>query len=254
LLSPVAIGFGDTLPHGLNLAKIGALVVGPVSAVGRGYSGPATLVEADGALVVQSSGFSRSARRAVERYGAIWQRLACPVIVHLVDATVDDLARSARQLAHAAAVAAIEWNLPPTATPALVADGVRTLTQVSDAPIWVKLPLTNAVTLATRAVAAGAVGVVVGQAPMGAAPCSEPVTKAPALASGALHGPGVYPLMLNVLREVAAAQPGCALIACGGAHHAEHIRCALASGAHAVQIDSAVWRAGGAAQAFWARE
>ncbi|HHW85001.1 MAG TPA: hypothetical protein GX400_02175 [Chloroflexi bacterium] len=242
LLSPEAAGFGDMLPYGLKLTEIGALIVGPVSATGRGYNGPATLVESDGGLVVQGSGFSRSARRAVERYGAIWQRLALPVIVHLVDATATDLARSARHLAHAPGVAAIEWKLPPTATPALLVDGVRALTRVCDAPIWVKLPLANAAALAAHAVAAGAVGVVVGQAPPGAAPDNAPITEAPGIVSGALHGPGVYPLMLYALREVAAAQLGCALIACGGVHHAGCIQQALAAGAHAVQIDSGLWR------------
>lgn len=248
LLSPMAAGFGDMLPHGLKLAEVGALVVGPVSAAGCGYSGPAKLVETDGGLLVQDSGFSRSARRAVARYGAIWQRLACPVIVHLVDVTVADLVQSARHLAHAPGVAGIEWNLPPTATPASVTDGVRALVQVCDAPIWVKLPLTNAAALTARAVAAGAVGVVVGQPASGAAFYPDPVTGGSVLVSGLLHGASAFPPMLNVLRQVVAAQPGCALIASGGVHHAEHVRQALAAGAHAVQVDSAFWRVGEVAQ------
>lgn len=248
LLSPRAAGFGDPLPPGLKLAEIGALIVGPVSAAGRGYSGPATLIELDGGLLVRDAGFSRSARRAVTRYGAIWQRLACPVIVHLVDATVAELVQSARQLAHAPGVAAIEWNLPSAITPALAADGVRALVQVCDAPVWVKLPLTNAVTLATRAVSAGAVGVVVGQPAPGVAFRSDPVTGESASVAGALYGTGAFSLMMNVLREVAAAQLDCALIASGGVLHAMHVRHALAAGAHAVQIDSAIWRANVVAQ------
>lgn len=240
----MAASFGDTLPHGLKLAEVGALVVGPVSATGRGYGGPAKLVEIDGGLLVQSSGFSRSAGRAVERYGAVWQRLARPVIVHLVDATAADLARSARELAQAPGVAGIEWNLPPSATPALVADGVRALVQVFDAPIWVKAPLVNAVSLAERAVQAGAVGVVIGQPATGAAVHIDLTTGQPTPVRGALHGPAAFPMQLDVLRAVAAARLGCALIACGGVHHAGHIAQALAAGACAVQLDSALWRSG----------
>lgn len=244
LLSPVAAGFGDPLPHGLKLTEVGALVVGPVSAAGRGYRGPATLVEIDGGLLVQSSDFSRSARRAVERYGATWQRLARPVIVHLVDATAADLMQSARVLARAPGVSGVEWNLPPSVTPALVANGVRALAQVFDAPIWVKTPLFDALPLAERAVMAGAVGVVIGQPPIGAAVHIDPTTGQPTPIHGALYGPATFPMQLQVLRNIAAANLGCALIACGGVHHAGHVAQALAAGACAVQVDSAWWRAG----------
>lgn len=249
LLSPLAAGFGDALPRGLKLAEVGALVVGPVSATGRGYSGPATLVEIDGGVLVQGSGFSRSARRAVERYGAAWQRLARPVVVHLVDDTAADLVRSARALGHAPGVAGIEWNLPPSATPALVADGVRAMVQVCDAPIWVKAPLVNAVPLAERAVQAGAVGVVIGQPVAGAALPRDRMTGEPTPVRGALHGPAAFALQLDVVRAVAAARLGCALIACGGVHHAGHVAQALAAGACAVQLDTALWRGGSGALA-----
>lgn len=242
LLSPMAAGFGDVLPPALALASIGAIVVGPVSADGRGYSGTAILVELDGGVLVRDTGFSRSARRAVARYSATWERLGCPVIVHLVDAAPADLARSVRHLAHAPGVAGVEWNLPSSATPTQVSDGVRALAQHCDAPIWVKLPLHNATSLAERAVAAGAVGVVVGQPPQGAAVHTEPATGKAALITGALHGPASFAAMLRVLHETANAQLGCALLACGGVHHQAHLQQALAAGAHAVQIDSALWR------------
>lgn len=242
LLSPVAAGFGDMLPPALALASIGAIVVGPVSADGRGYTAPATLVELDGGVLVRDTGFSRSARRAVARYSPTWERLGCPVIVHLVDAAPADLARSARHLAHAPGVASVEWNVPSSATPALVSDGVRALAQHCDAPIWVKLSLQNTTSLAERAVAAGAVGVVVGQPRQGAAVHTDPTTGNAAIITGALHGPASFAAMLRVLYEAANAQLGCALLACGGVHHQAHFQQALAAGAHAVQIDSALWR------------
>ncbi len=51
----------------------------------------------------------------------------------------------------------------------------------------------------------------------------------------------IFPLMLEVLLQVAAQQLPAALIACGGIHTADHVQQALAAGAQAVQIDSAVW-------------
>lgn len=244
LLSPMAAGFGDMLPHGLKLAGIGAIVVGPVSADGRGYTGPALLVEIDGGLLVRDTGFRRSARRTVARYSATWERLGCPVIVQVVDTTPTDLARVARHLAHAPGIAGVEWNPLPSVPLALVSDGVRALAQHFDAPIWVKLPLQNTVALAERAVAAGAAGVVIGQPLPGAAIHTDSVTGKPTLVTGTLHGPVSFAAMLCVLREVAHAQLGCALLACGGVHHQAHVQQALAAGAHAVQLDSAPWREG----------
>jgi dihydroorotate dehydrogenase (NAD+) catalytic subunit len=243
LLSPTAAGFGDLLPRGVEAAKLGAVVVGPVSAAGRGYAGPATLVEIDGGVLVQESGFSRSARRAVERYDALWVRLGCPVIVQLVDAEPADLARSARHLLRAGSVAGVEWCTPALATPALVADGVRTLAQVLDAPIWVKLPLQNTAALAERAAVSGAAGLVIGQPLPGATVQIVPGQPdgVSAVISGALYGPATFPVTVRVLHEVATLSLGCALIACGGVHTSAHVQQALAAGAHAVQLDTLLW-------------
>ena len=47
--------------------------------------------------------------------------------------------------------------------------------------------------------------------------------------------------IVAALLQVASLQLPAALIACGGIHTADHVRQALAAGAQAVQIDSAVW-------------
>jgi dihydroorotate dehydrogenase (NAD+) catalytic subunit len=244
LLSPVAVGFGDSLPHGLDLAQIGGVVVGPVSASGRGYSGTISLVELDGGVLASHSSFSRSARRAVERFAATWARLNCPVIVQLVDAVPADLVKAAQCVVQAPAVAAVEWKLPRAITAAQVGEGVRALQQNIEAPIWVKPSLENAVNLAEQAVAAGAVGVVVGQPLQGAVLVDDPVTGAANRLNGDLYGPLTFAPMLRALFDVANAQLGCALIACGGIYRQEHIRQSLAAGAHAVQLDAVLWREG----------
>ncbi len=244
LLSPTAAGFGDAFPPGLDLAQIGGVVVGPVSAAGRGYGGPVRLVELDGGVLASPSPFSRSARRAVERYAAAWARLPCPVIVQLVDAAPADLVTAAQRVARSPAVAAIEWKPPRTLTPAQVGEGVRALQQNIETPIWVKPPLENAVNFAERAVTAGAVGVVVGQPLPGAVLDRDAATGASLPLHGELYGPLTFAPMLRALLDLVSAQLGCALIASGGVYNQEHIRQALAAGAHAVQVDAAVWREG----------
>lgn len=242
LLSPVAVGFGDSLPHGLDVTHIGGVVVGPVSASGRGYSGPVNLVELDGGVLASHSSFSRSARRAVERFAATWARLHRPVIAQLVDAVPADLVKAAQRIVQAPAVVGVEWKPPRSVTLAQVSEGVRALQQNIEAPIWVKPPLDNALVVAERAVAAGAVGIVVGQPLQGAVLVDDPVTGSVNPLNGELYGPLTFAAMLRALLDVANAQLGCALIACGGVYCQEHVRQALAVGAQAVQVDAVMWR------------
>jgi dihydroorotate dehydrogenase len=61
------------------------------------------------------------------------------------------------------------------------------------------------------------------------------------MVKGALFGPLTFASMLAALSAVANLQLPCALIACGGVHTAAQVQESLATGAHAVQVDSAVW-------------
>ncbi|MCB0188697.1 MAG: hypothetical protein KDE31_30720, partial [Caldilineaceae bacterium] len=120
------------------------------------------------------------------------------------------------------------------------------LAQESDLPVWVKLPLTQAVPLGKVAAEAGAAALVVGQPPIGTLPQTAtdwgaPLAAAPTLVSGPLYGPAIFPLMLTALRELAHQGLPTPLIGCGGIHTVTHARQLLTVGAAAIQIDSAVW-------------
>lgn len=244
LLSPAAIGFGEVLPPGLDWQQVGGVVVGPVSAAGQGYGGPVRLVELDGGLLASPSPFSRSARRAAELYAALWGRLGCPVIVQLVDAGPAELMRAGRRVAQIAAVAALEWQVPAGVTAVQVREGVLALLQATELPVYVKLPLENALPLAERAVQAGAAGVVVGQPLLGQVALPGPPERQPVWVTGQLSGPLASAAMLRSLAAVAAAALGCTVIACGGICHPRQIEQVLALGAHAVQLDSVLWAGG----------
>ena len=141
-----------------------------------------------------------------------------------------------------------ELLIPPDADANLVTTLVRAAIQRADLPLWVKLPLKSAVTLAPIAVTAGAVGIVVGQPPTGAAvrqlengtsniestshtvPASNSVSTYHTVL-GPLFGPLAFPPMLEVLIRVAALKLPAALIACGGIHTLDQIHQALTAGA-----------------------
>jgi dihydroorotate dehydrogenase len=65
-------------------------------------------------------------------------------------------------------------------------------------------------------------------------------TKSPL--TGDLYGPPAFAPMLRALLDVTSAQLGCALIACGGVFSTLQVEQALAAGAHAVQLDTVLWR------------
>ena len=241
LLSPTAAGFGELLLRPADIARLGAIVVGPVTAAGRGYAGPVRLVEMDGGILASKSPFSRSAARAVARFASVWERLKRPVIVQLVDAAPVDLARAAQHIVRAPSVAGVEWAPPPTLSGRQIGDGVRALVRAIELPVWVKTPLERAVEWSSSAVEMGAVGVVVGQPLQGVVIESDPLTGKTTPLSGDLYGPLTFAPVLRTLVEVVKLGLGCAVIACGGVYSEWHVQQALAAGAHAVQLDTLLW-------------
>ncbi|GIV68252.1 hypothetical protein [Caldilinea sp.] len=241
LLSPTAAGFGELPLRSVDVARLGAVVVGPVSAGGRSYGGPVQLVEVDGGVLVTKSSFSRSAARAVARFASAWERLQRPVIVQLVDAAPVDLVRAARRVAQALSVVGVEWAPPTMLSGKQVCDGVRALTRNVELPVWIKPPLECAAEWSRNAVEAGAVGVVVGQPLPGAVMESDPVTGKMTPLLGDLYGPLTFAPMLRAVVEVVKLDLGCAVIACGGVYNERHVQQALAAGARAVQLDALLW-------------
>ena len=242
LLGAGALGYGEAVPRGLDVTQLGAAVVGPVLSASRGGAQPPRLAHANGGIVLDTGLQNRGLNNAIQQYGKLWEKLGCPVIVQVVESHPATLAKIAGKLAQLRGVQGVELLV---GDPAGDTDGarlamlVRTVDRACELPIWVKLPLAKATTLAPAACDAGAVGLVIGQPPIGSALRGgagelRPVT-------GPLYGPLVFAQMLDALLQVAALQLPAALIACGGIHTADDVRQALAAGAQAVQIDSAVW-------------
>ena len=239
LLGAGAIGYGEAVPRGLDPAQLGAAVVGPVLGGSRGGTPPPRLAHVNGGLVLDTGLQNRGVNNAIQQYGKLWEKLGCPVIVQVVEHHPATLAKIADKLAQVRGLQGIELLPPDEIDGARLGTLVRTIDRACELPVWVKLPLAQAAALAPAACEAGAVGLVVGQAPTGAAlrhsnDAAHPVT-------GALYGPLVFPQMLQALLQVAGLKLPAALIACGGIHTFEQVRQALAAGARAVQIDSAVW-------------
>ncbi|RIK42206.1 MAG: hypothetical protein DCC55_09495 [Chloroflexi bacterium] len=240
LLAGGVIGYGEARHNALATESLGAVVVGPILWQSRGGTGGPRLAELNGGFVLESGLQNRGLNAVLRHFAALWPRLGCPVIAQLADAQPELLGKVAGRLASVAGLSGLELLIPRQANAELVQRLVQAAIRVNDLPVWVKLPLEQSPALAPIAVAAGAVGVVVGQPPIGAG-FSRTAFHEGKLVTGPVYGPLAFAPMLAALAGVAQLQLSCALIACGGIYCAEQVRQALALGAHAVQIDAAVW-------------
>lgn len=251
LLAAGTIGTGEALPPGLDPSQLGGAVLGPILRHPRAGSTPPRLAEAAAGFVLETGLQNRGVAATLKRHARQWPRLGCPIIVQLADSDLHALAAVVERLLDVTAISAFELLVPQRSgderqSIQWLERALYTLTERSDLPIWVKLPLNQATTLAPRAVDAGAVALVVGQPPIGTLAYRSPTmtvdaADAPPLVRGALYGPALFPLMLTALIDLAKLKLPAALIACGGIHTVAQARQALAAGATALQIESALW-------------
>lgn len=238
-------GYGEALHKGVETAKLGAVVVGPIMARSRaGADGP-RLAQTNGGFVLETGLQNRGVKTVLKRFAKLWPRLGCPVIAQIADSQPHRLEQAAAQLTSAQGLSGVELLLPPHVTEAAAAHLVETALHATDLPVWIKLPLEQAPDLAVAGVNAGAVGVVVGRPARATLPAAGPATL-----TGALYGPLAFGLMVDALVRVAALDLPVALIAAGGIHTPAQARQCLAIGAQAVQIDSALWVEPGLANAL----
>lgn len=229
------VGYGEAIGRGLKLERLGGVVVGPFLATSRAGSPPPRVAETSGGMVLETGWQNRGINSAISRYGKLWSGLGCPVVAQLVDSDARTLGKMAARLATVPSLAGLEL-LPLTNDVEVAVRMVRNVTRTSDLPVWVKVPLNEAVAWAEPLVEAGANALVVGQPLRGA--LAKDATR---VVNGSLYGPLTFALMLPILRAVARLQLPAALIACGGVHTTAQVDQALDAGASAVQVDSAVW-------------
>ncbi len=245
ILAGGMIGYGEAVPAGAHLDRLGAVVVGPFMRNSRPGMDPPRLAETNGGFVLNSGLQNRGVKAARRHFGKLWPRLGCPVIAQVADSAPRMAGRVVEQLTSAQGLSGLELLLPQHATPDVVRELIRQAIYHSDLPVLAKLPLEGAAALAPVAVEAGASVLVMAQPPFGMgyargvhAPAGD---TDPVSISGAIYGPLVFPSTMAVLEVVRNLDLPCSLIVCGGIHTLEQARQALVAGADAIQIDSAFW-------------
>ncbi|MEZ4663628.1 MAG: hypothetical protein R2911_39340 [Caldilineaceae bacterium] len=239
LLAGGVIGNGEAYGRGLNTAALGGVVIGPVMRRSRGGGDAPRMAHINGGMVLETTLQNRGITTLLKRFAPQWEQLGCPVIVQIADSQPHDVQTVVNRLNEALfagiMVSGMELLLPQRIDADAVRHLIRAARRDAELPLWVKLPLENVAEMAQAAVGAGADGLVVAQPPAGAAWAGDKMV------TGALYGPLAFGPMLAALHNVAALQLDCALLACGGIHTPQQAQQALQVGAHAIQLDSAVW-------------
>lgn len=242
LLAGGTIGYGEAIPVGLDLKGVGAVVVGPLQRQSAAGAAPPRLAELSGGFILATALQNRGVSDVLKRFARQWARLGAPVIVQITELRPQSLTFILESLLSVTAVAGIELALPAGIETERAKQAVQIAVQLSDLPVWVKLPLGDALWAAPIAVAAGAVGLVVSQPPLAAALRSTQQDTPSSLVNGSLYGALAFHLMLPVLLSVSKLELPAALIACGGIHTPEQAQTVLnIPGVRALQIDGALW-------------
>ncbi len=223
-------GFGVEYARLVDLAAIGAIVTRAVALRARAPRPAPQLAETAGGLLYSGPWAARSVDGVLRRHSAAWAAIAAPVIVHVVA----DHAAVAAELAVADGVAGIEIALP--AAPADAARLIAAVRATCELPLLVKLPFAADHRALARAAAEAGADALVAFAPPRAA-----IADAGAMRDGWLCGAPIRPLLLPLLAELCGDAP-LPVVASGGIASVADVAAALAVGAAAAQIGSALLR------------
>lgn len=235
MLAVGTVGMGDAVHPNLDLASVGAVVVGPLTRASRAGSEPPRIAEVPGGIVLDTGLQNRGLESTLRHSAELWARLSVPVIVHIAENDPRRLGEMARRLSEVENVAGIELAFPARIETNWIRIAIASLLDEGDLPVMARLPQGRGREVAASVVEAGASALVIGAPPRAAA------WSADALVQGELFGLAVFPQMLAALIEVAALNLGVPLVASGGVHTADQAHQALGAGAAAVQLDTIAW-------------
>jgi dihydroorotate dehydrogenase (NAD+) catalytic subunit len=231
-----AYGLGDTYADLVDVAALGAVVVGPVTLRPRRGATPPRAVPVPGGVLVHTGLENPGLSATLRHHRRAWSHSPTPVILHLAATTPERTSIACEQLSAEDAVAAVELGLANHVTPGEAAQLVEAAAKLYPyRPLLVRLPLETAGELAELVITAGADALTVAAPPRGTALFQS------RFVTGRLYGPFVLPLALRALRRVGD-RVSAPLIGSGGVTSATDVEAFLRSGAAAVQIDVALWR------------
>lgn len=228
------LGFSDEASDLLDLARLGALVTHPISAVPRSPANDGGAERLEAGVLLHSGLPNPGLAAAVRHHSSRWHALPCPVIVHIFDPNPQGIERMLLQLESEPAVDGVEVGLENQDLPRTGA--FARVIAASELPTILRLPLDCPLEGFLRAADAGAPAISLGPPRARSADSGHPAI------SGRLYGPGLFPLALHKVEELAPLLP-VPLLAAGGAIDRGRVDAFLSAGASAVMVDTALWSA-----------
>ncbi|MHB0858835.1 MAG: tRNA-dihydrouridine synthase [Anaerolineae bacterium] len=235
LLAAGAMGYDSVDPEMVRRPEVGAfttpsLTWRPIPAVE-----PPRLARTVSGFVLHTGRANPGLRVALRRFGRAWERLDVPVVVALYGRSAAEFAEMAAYTSDARLVQGLELHLPHDADAQLVEQCVSAAVSESIVPCLVRIPPEAALPCAIAGERAGADAVVVADPPLARA-----FSEDGAVVYGPLHSPALAPLVAQRVFEVARAV-NIPVIARGGIARTADALAMIASGAVAVQIDTALY-------------
>ena len=226
-------GFSNEYADLIEMDLLGALITNPLSWHPRKPArGDHAQVLAGGVALhtrIQNPGLIE----ALRHFSPKWQRMRCPVIVHLALESAVEARECIERIEEVDNVLAIELGFrhdedPRTAAETMAAAACGLL------PIVVQAPFSRASEFASLAENAGAQAVSV------TAPPQATLTTREVWVEGRLYSGGLFAHTLQIVHELAY-KTGLPIIAAGGIHSTTQAQALLSAGAQAVQLQSVVW-------------
>jgi dihydroorotate dehydrogenase len=204
-------------------------VTNPVSARSRVPSEDRAMLTFPGGFLLHT-GLPNAGWKSIRRsFASHWEQSDSPVWVHLISQDPQELESMVRDCEEMEGVSAIELGLPPACS----VDWMRQLTQAArgEKPLVAHISLGEDIRL-VRSLPGFASAVTLGT------PRGTLTTSTGRLVHGRLHGPGLFPQMLDALLSLRGLDIPVIL---GGVCTMDDANAALKHGAAAVQIDHICW-------------
>lgn len=226
-----SLGFAPDARASVDWEEFGAFVTNPFSARVRRPAAKHRWQSYPGGAILHTGHPNPGFDHALYRFSARWAQSPVPVVVHLLAASPEVIRDQVMKLETLENILAVEIGFPDNISSGETDEVLSAA--FGELPVVARIPLMQAVEMAPVVEDAGASAISLG-APRGALPAED------GIAAGRMFGPGVFPLSLQVTRELA----GLALpvIAGGGVFTRSQVEAYINAGAAAVQVDLALWR------------
>jgi dihydroorotate dehydrogenase len=225
------LGFAPDSRLPLDWEAFGAFITNPVSIKPRKPASGGRWEAYPGGAVLHSGFPNPGFRKVVGQYAAQWALSPLPVIVHLLADRPDELGRRVEHLETLENIQAVEIGFPDEISLPEIREVIRAC--VGEIALIARVPISRAIETGEASLEAGAAAISLAP-PRGSLPTGKSAQ------SGRMYGPGVFPLALQAVRQLAAHQ--IPVIAAGGVYSRSQAEAMRENGAVAVQVDLAIWR------------